>query len=133
MSPREIIDETLRISGRGTLAELEAARWLDCQPPFETAHFLNGFAHGDGKFHFRADWANVPDDNDGLCGPWRGLPSLPDHWAVNEGADADHPSSSRPRLRATSSIRASARLRPRSPARATQARSCIPGTWWSSD
>ena len=91
MSPREIIDETLRISGRGTLAELEAARWLDCQPPFETAHFLNGFAHGDGKFHFRADWANVPYDNDGLCGPWRGLPSLPDHWAVNEGADADHP------------------------------------------
>ena len=91
MSPREIIDETLRISGRGTLAELEAARWLDCQPPFETAHFLNGFAHTDGKFHFRADWANVPYDNDGLCGPWRGLPSLPDHWAVNEGADAAHP------------------------------------------
>ena len=77
MSPREIIDETLRISGRGPLAELEAARWLDCQPPFETAHFLNGFAHGDGKFPFWADWANVPYDNDGLCGPWRGLPSLP--------------------------------------------------------
>jgi anaerobic selenocysteine-containing dehydrogenase len=90
MSPREIIDETLRVSGRGTLAELEAARWLDCQPPFETAHFLNGFAHTDGKFHFRADWANVPYDNDGLCGPWRGLPSLPDHWAVNEGADVHH-------------------------------------------
>src|ERR1700684_3687214 len=91
MTPREIIDETLRISGRGTLAELEAVRWLDCQPPFETAHFLNGFAHTDGKFHFRADWANVPYDHDGLCGPWRGLPSLPDHWAVNEGADARHP------------------------------------------
>ena len=44
MSPREIIDETLRVSGRGTLAELEAARWLDCQPPFEEAHFLDGFA-----------------------------------------------------------------------------------------
>ena len=42
MSPREIIDETLRVSGRGTLAELEAARWLDCQPPFETAHFASG-------------------------------------------------------------------------------------------
>ena len=91
MSPREIIDETLRVSGRGTLAELEAARWLDCQPPFEDAHFLNGFAHSDGKFHFRADWANVPYDNDGLCGPWRGLPSLPDHWAINEGTDAAHP------------------------------------------
>ena len=91
MSPREIIDETLRVSGRGTLAELEAARWLDCQPPFEDAHFLDGFAHSDGKFHFRADWPNTPYDNDGLRGPWRGLPSLPDHWPINEAADAAHP------------------------------------------
>ncbi len=91
MSPREIIDESLRVSGRGTLAELEAARWLDCQPPFETAHFLDGFAHPDGKFHFRADWPNVPYDHDGLCGPWRDLPALPDHWAVNEVADGAHP------------------------------------------
>ena len=60
MTPREIIDATLRASGRGTLAELEAARWLDCQPPFEEAHFLDGFAHPDGKFHFRADWPRVP-------------------------------------------------------------------------
>jgi anaerobic selenocysteine-containing dehydrogenase len=91
MNPREIIDETLRVSGRGTLAELEEARWIDCQPPFEAAHFLNGFAHADGKFHFRADWPNVPYGNDGLCGPWRGLPSLPDHWPINEDADDAHP------------------------------------------
>ena len=81
----------MRVSGRGTLAELEAARWLDCQPPFESAHFLDGFAHSDGKFHFRADWPNTPYGNDGLRGPWRGLPSLPDHWPVNEDADAAHP------------------------------------------
>ena len=87
MSPREIIDETLRISGRGTLEELEAARWLDCQPPFEKAHFLDGFAHADGKFHFRADWPNVPYSNDGLRGPWRSLPTLPDHCPVNEEAE----------------------------------------------
>jgi anaerobic selenocysteine-containing dehydrogenase len=91
MSPREIIDETLSVSGRGTLAELEAVRWLDCQPPFEEAHFLNGFAHADRKFHFRADWPNVPFDNDGMRGPWRELPSLPDHWAVNDDADEAHP------------------------------------------
>jgi anaerobic selenocysteine-containing dehydrogenase len=91
MTPREIIDETLRVSGRGTLAELEAARWLDCAPPFESAHFLDGFAHADRKFHFRADWPKVPFANDGLCGPWRDLPSLPDHWAVNEAVDEDHP------------------------------------------
>ncbi len=90
MTPREIVDETLRVSGRGTLAELEAARWLDCQPPFESAHFLDGFAHSDGRFHFRADWPNTPYGNDGLRGPWRGLPSLPDHWPVNENADSAH-------------------------------------------
>jgi anaerobic selenocysteine-containing dehydrogenase len=91
MTPREIIDETLRVSGRGSLAELEAARWLDCQPPFERAHFLDGFGHADGRFHFRADWPNVPYDNDGPTGPWRDMPSLPDHWAINEAADEAHP------------------------------------------
>ena len=32
MSPREIIDWTLQKSGWGTLAELEASKWIDCQP-----------------------------------------------------------------------------------------------------
>ena len=91
MSPREIIDETLRVSGRGALAELEAKRWIDCQPAFEKAHFLDGFGHKDGKFHFAADWPNVPCDNEGLVGRWREAPSLPDHWAVNEAANAAHP------------------------------------------
>ncbi len=91
MSPRELIDATLRASGRGTLAELEKARWIDCQPPFERAHFLDGFAHPDRKFHFRADWPNTPFANDGLRGPWRELPTLPDHWAANEAADAAFP------------------------------------------
>jgi anaerobic selenocysteine-containing dehydrogenase len=91
MSPREIIDESLRVSGRGTLAELEAARWLDCRPPFATAHYLDGFAHPDGKFHFRADWPATPIANDGLKGPWRDLPTLPDHWPVNEATDEAHP------------------------------------------
>jgi anaerobic selenocysteine-containing dehydrogenase len=91
MTAREIIDETLRLSGRGTLAQLEVARWLDCQPPFREAHFVDGFAHADGKFHFRADWPNVPFENDGLVGPWRELPSLPDHWAITEVPDETHP------------------------------------------
>jgi anaerobic selenocysteine-containing dehydrogenase len=91
MTPREIIDWTLRASGRGTLAELEAGRWLDCAPPFEEAHFLNGFAHADGKFHLRADWPATPYANDGLKGPWREMPALPDYWAINETADDEHP------------------------------------------
>ncbi len=75
MSPREIIDWTLRASGRGSLAELEEMKWLDCQPPFEEAHFLDGFAYPDGKFRFRADWASTPFSGDGLKGPWREMPA----------------------------------------------------------
>ena len=91
MSPREIIDATLRASGRGTLAELEAARWINCQPPFEEAHFLKGFGHADGRFHFRADWARTPFDNDGMRGAWRDMPDLPDHWAATEAPDEAFP------------------------------------------
>ncbi len=39
MTPREIIDATLQASGWGTLDELEANRWIDCQPDFATAHY----------------------------------------------------------------------------------------------
>ena len=91
MSPREIIDWTLRASGRGDLAALEAMKWLDAQPAFEEAHFLNGFGHADKKFHFRADWAATPFAHDGPMGDWSGLPDMPDHWRVNEAADAAHP------------------------------------------
>src|SRR6516225_6636660 len=50
MSPRELIDWTLRKSGRGTLAELEAQRWIDCQPSFAAAHYIDGFPYPDRKF-----------------------------------------------------------------------------------
>ena len=33
---------------------------LDVQPPFEEAHYVDGFAHADGKFHFKADWSAPP-------------------------------------------------------------------------
>jgi anaerobic selenocysteine-containing dehydrogenase len=91
MTPRELIDATLRKSGWGTLAELEANRWIDCQPDFETAHYLKGFAYPDGKFRFKPDWHKVP------FGRWHTdmsaikMPELPDHWQVIEEADAAHP------------------------------------------
>ena len=62
MTPRELIDVTLRKSGWGTLAELEENRWIDCQPDFATAHYLDGFAYPDGKFRFKPDWPKVPFD-----------------------------------------------------------------------
>jgi anaerobic selenocysteine-containing dehydrogenase len=91
MTSREIIDETLKVSGRGDIATLEADLWRDVQPDFRAAHYLDGFAHKDGKFHFKADWAKVGVPNDGLMGAWDEMPSLPDHWTIIEEADEEHP------------------------------------------
>jgi len=91
MSPRALIDQMLRASGRGTLAELEANRWLDCQPPFRQSHYLDGFPWPDGKFRFKPDWPNVPFRSPYTSGPVADLPALPDHWAAIEAADGEHP------------------------------------------
>jgi len=92
MTPRELIDWTLVQSGWGTLAELEGKRWIDCQPDFETAHYLKGFAWPDGKFRFKPDWPNVPFPRPGRAvGPVDAMPRLPDHWNAIEEADAEHP------------------------------------------
>jgi anaerobic selenocysteine-containing dehydrogenase len=91
MSARELIDATLRRSGHGGIEALEADLWRDLQPDFRTSHYLDGFAHADGKFHFKADWAHVPHRNAGMMGAWEQMPSLPDHWAAIEEADEAHP------------------------------------------
>ncbi len=91
MTPRQLIDQMLRASKRGTLAELERDRWLDCQPPFEDAHYLNGFAWPDGKFRFKPDWENVPFRSPYKSGPISDMPELPDHWTSIEKQDAEHP------------------------------------------
>jgi anaerobic selenocysteine-containing dehydrogenase len=91
MSARELIDVTLQKSGRGTVEQLQADLWRDLQPDFRTSHYLDGFAHADKKFHFRADWAHVPLGNAGMMGAWDEMPTLPDHWAVIEEADSAHP------------------------------------------
>jgi anaerobic selenocysteine-containing dehydrogenase len=91
MTPRELIDATLKKSGHGDIATLEADLWRDIQPDFRTSHYLDGFAHTDGKFHFKADWSCVPMGNAGLMGAWEQIPSLPDHWTIIEEADDEHP------------------------------------------
>ena len=90
MSSRELIDVTLKKSGHGDIETLEADLWRDIQPDFRASHYLDGFAHADKKFHFKADWANPPSGIPGL-GPWEQMPSLPDHWAVIEEVDEAHP------------------------------------------
>ena len=91
MTARELIDATLRRSGHGGIEALEADLWRDVQPDFRTSHYLDGFAHADGKFHFKADWGRVPLGNAGLMGAWDKMPSLPDHWTAIEEADETHP------------------------------------------
>jgi anaerobic selenocysteine-containing dehydrogenase len=93
MSPRQLIDWTLQNSGWGTIEDLEANKWIDCQPDFETSHYINGFRHPDGKFRFRPDWGTVvfrPTVKQRF-GPHDELPELPDHWTIIEEADAEHP------------------------------------------
>jgi anaerobic selenocysteine-containing dehydrogenase len=91
MSPRELIDQMLRVSKRGTLDELEANRWLDCQPPFREAHYLDGFPWPDGKFRFKPDWEHVPFRSPYQSGPVAEMPRMPDYWAAIEEADNAHP------------------------------------------
>jgi anaerobic selenocysteine-containing dehydrogenase len=91
MSARELIDWTLQQSGWGTLSELEQSRWIDCQPDFATAHYVDGFAWPDKKFRFKPEWPKVPFRSPWHAGPVADMPTLPDHWGVIEEADANHP------------------------------------------
>lgn len=84
MSARELVDWTLKASGWPGVERLEAERWFDCQADFETAHFLKGFGHADGRFHFQPNWAEIGPDH-------ARMPKLPDHFAVIEAATAEHP------------------------------------------
>lgn len=80
----ELVDATLRASGFPDADAVHAAGGHDCSLPFETAHFLDGFAHADGRFRFSPDWAALGPDH--AC-----LPELPDHVAITDACDPDHP------------------------------------------
>jgi anaerobic selenocysteine-containing dehydrogenase len=84
MTAREIADATLRASGWPGWDEIAAGRWLDVQPGFAESHFVEGFGHKDGRFHFAPDWAAIGPDH-------AVMPKLPDHMAAIDAADDDHP------------------------------------------
>ena len=91
MSEREHIDWMLGKAGLSDFDSLAAARWIDCQPDFRTAHYLDGFAQTDGRFRFKPDWPKVVAPNNGPMGPWATMPSLPDYWPAIEEQDERHP------------------------------------------
>src|SRR6201747_1028459 len=90
LTPRELIDETLKLSGHGDIDTLQADLWRDIQPDFGPRLTPAGFCLANRKFHFKADWAHPPWGNPGM-GPWEQMPSLPDHWTIIEEADEAHP------------------------------------------
>ncbi|MBL8580617.1 MAG: molybdopterin oxidoreductase family protein [Rhizobiaceae bacterium] len=96
LSAREHIDFMLGKLGLGDFDTFQVERWTDVQPDFETAHYLDGFAHRDGKFRFRPDWTgqiapNRPPKSMGPQGDCGRLPDFPDHVELIESADANHP------------------------------------------
>ena len=92
MTPGEIIDHTLRDSKHPGLDVLDVENWVDVQPDFETAHFINGFAHADGKYHFKPDWkAAAYLSPTGPLGPVELLPVFPDYCTTIEVANAEYP------------------------------------------
>jgi anaerobic selenocysteine-containing dehydrogenase len=97
MTEREHIEIMLGKGGYGSFDSLREEKWLDVQPEFETAHFLKGFGHPDGKFRFKPQWVGgaapgKPPKTMGVAfGPWDRLPEFPDHVDLIEAADDEHP------------------------------------------
>lgn len=79
LSAWELIDRTLRASGRPGAEETNAMGWIDCSLPFDEAHFINGFGHSDGKFRFKPDWESIGPD-------FAKMAPMPDHLDVIDNA-----------------------------------------------
>ena len=84
MTEWELMDATLKASGLPDAETLHRNHWHDCSLGFEAMHFLNGFGHPDGKFHFKPDWSGA-----GMAGV--GLPALPDFALINDTVDETYP------------------------------------------
>ncbi len=96
LNEREHIDRMLLPNGYPGYDQLLVDKWIDCQPAFEDAHYLNGFGYADGKFRFRPDWENGPSPNKtpaslGALGPYDQLPPFPDQVDVIEVANEAYP------------------------------------------
>ncbi len=96
LSEKMHIDRLLKLSGWPGHDTLAQQKWIDAQPDFETAHYLEGFGHPDGKFRFSPDWVdgpapNRPPESLGPMGPVAALPKFPDYVAIIETVDDAHP------------------------------------------
>jgi anaerobic selenocysteine-containing dehydrogenase len=84
MTAMDMIDATLLASGYPDARTVLEQRWIDATPPFRTAHFLDGFATKDGRFHFAPDWQALGGDH-------AVMPGLPDQMDNIEIGSAEAP------------------------------------------
>jgi len=82
MSARELVEETLRLSGLPSAEEIAAAGGYDYSRGFAVHHFTDGFGHPDGRFRFHGTWRGAQASL---------MPDLPDHMAITEAPDDQHP------------------------------------------
>jgi anaerobic selenocysteine-containing dehydrogenase len=84
MTAWEMMEATFKTSGLPDPARVHADGGYDCSLGFETMHFVNGFAHSDGKFHFAPDWSAIGPDH-------ARMPRLPDQMDAIDAAGPEHP------------------------------------------
>ena len=84
MSEWELIDAVLKESGKPGADDIAAMGWLDCAPPFETAHYLDGFGHSDRRFHFSPDWSRLGAEH-------QVMPRFPDQMTAMDAPTRDRP------------------------------------------
>ncbi|MBI1986672.1 MAG: molybdopterin-dependent oxidoreductase, partial [Rhodospirillales bacterium] len=84
MTAWELIDDSLRRSGHPGADEVYEKGGIDCSKSFEDMHFLSGFKHPDGKFHFAPDWAKLGPAHAAML-------ALPDHLTNIDDATPKHP------------------------------------------
>jgi len=84
ISALEMVEETLKASNYPTVDEIVNKTGHDLNISFKEAHFLNGFATPDGKFHFKPNWSAL--------GPkWKEMPPFPEHWDVIDETTKEKP------------------------------------------
>ncbi len=84
MNATEILDRTLKDSGRGSFQDLCNNRFEDVIEGREDEALKGGFKWPDKRFRFKPDWKNA--------GPYHeGMPSLPDHWEVLDSVSEHYP------------------------------------------
>ena len=80
----QLIDDLLARSGWPDADTVDREGGWDVLPDKDTAHYRKGFPTKTGKFRFAPDWSMLGPDH-------AVMPALPDHMAIIDQADEDHP------------------------------------------